>query len=97
MFAINPYPLLIPTPAPVGGPLGWIDFGFAGNRTVVKKRFQKFGVRFWMFRVPATGPARQARPGELWRNISECKSYKLAGAGGDELTHRGLTRLFGLI
>ena len=24
------------------------------------------GVRFWMFRVPATGPARQARTGELW-------------------------------
>ena len=58
-FAINPYTRLKPTPAPVGGPLGMIDFVFARNRAVVQNRCAPVEVRFRIFGVVAR---RRQRP-----------------------------------
>ena len=55
MFAINPYTRLKPTPAPVGGPLGLIDFVFGRNRAVVQNRCEPVEVRFRSFGVVARG------------------------------------------
>ena len=53
--AINPYTRLKPTPAPVGGPLGLIDFVFGRNRAVVQNRCEPVEERFRIFGVVVKG------------------------------------------